>query len=180
MRKRGEEGQGQRLTEMGRQRKKQCPIKKKDTQRMARHWAWSPGEKAAEVERGQAEGSLRSEHGPKKVDMHLGACEVTLPSTGGEGKQCRAGLGAAPRQYRGLPQPALPRSFCCRGHQRREERKEVGGEGHRSTSPVLTLCTRVGQTVCKPCIYLYVTFFPGLCSCLPGDHRCPQYFPPGA
>lgn len=58
MRKRGEEGQGQRLTEMGRQRKKQCPIKKKDKQRMARHWAWSPGEKPAEVERGQAEGSL--------------------------------------------------------------------------------------------------------------------------
>lgn len=55
MRKKGEEGQGQRLSEMGRQ--KQCQIKKeKDKQRRARHWAWSPGEKAAEVERGQAEG----------------------------------------------------------------------------------------------------------------------------
>lgn len=57
MRKKGEEGQGHCLTEMGRQRKKQCQIKKeKDKQRKARHWAWSPGEKAAEVERGQAKG----------------------------------------------------------------------------------------------------------------------------
>lgn len=59
MRKRGKEGQGQRLTSMGRQRKKQCQIKKvKDKKRMARHWAQSPGENAAEVERGQAQRSL--------------------------------------------------------------------------------------------------------------------------
>lgn len=57
MKKIGEEGQGQCLGEMGRQRKKQCQIKReRDKERVPRHWAWSPGEKTAEVEKGQAEG----------------------------------------------------------------------------------------------------------------------------
>lgn len=86
-----------------------------DTQRMARHWPSAQERMLWRWSGAKHRGAAPSESGPKEVDVYLGACEVTYSLQ--VGKASRAGLAW------GLPQPALPRLFCSKGHLRREERK---------------------------------------------------------
>lgn len=102
----------------------------------------------------------------KEADIYLGGSVRSRdPLKVGKASSAQAGLGALLlADIWGLTQPALPRLFCPRCHLRRQEGKGsfVGrrrGSGHFSahfpTFPVPTLCTHMGQTLCRPWVYLY-------------------------
>lgn len=82
--------------------------------------------------------------------MYLGACEVTLLSVGGEGQQCRAGLGTSPACFAKVVLP-----------QRSSEKGREEGLFYRweeVTSP-LPLCALTAHTWVRFCAAICIGGF---------------------